>query len=375
MAPENVYRRLQEHIDKMPVPYPATESGVELRLLEHLFTPEEAEMALHLSAVPESVEKIHSRAKKAGFGLEQLENALAALAEKGAILKNEVNGKPAYSKAMLAIGMYELQAGKITDAYHSDFRQYMDEGFAHAILNRNTSQLRTIPIREEILPDRLVGTYDGAREIVMRSAGPFAVIPCVCRDGRDLEGEPCRQTEIRDTCLLFGSFAEGAVNRGLGKELTREEMLGMLEQANEVGMVLQPQNTRDPNFICCCCGCCCAVLATARKLPKPTDVLDTNYYAVVDGELCAECRNCWDRCQMDAISDVGGVSSIDLTRCIGCGLCVGTCPGGAIQLREKAKPVTPPRTQNSLYMRILLERYGAVETGKLVAKKILGMKI
>jgi Fe-S-cluster-containing hydrogenase component 2 len=375
MAPENVYRRLQEHIDRMPVAYPPTESGVELRLLEHLFTPEEAEMALHLSAVPETVDRIHSRARKAGFGLAELEKAFARLANKGAILRSELDGKPTYSKAMLAIGMYELQAGKITDAYHSDFRKYMDEGFAHAILNRKTSQMRTIPINEEIMPERHVGTYDGAREIVMRSKGPFAVIPCVCRDGRDLEGEPCRQTEIRDICLLFGSFAQGAVSRGLGRELTREEMLGKLEQADDIGLVLQPQNTRDPNFICCCCGCCCAVLATARKLPRPAEVFDTNYFAAIDPELCSECRNCRDRCQMDAITDDGGPSSVDLTRCIGCGLCVSTCPGGAIQLHEMAKPMTPPGTQNALYMKILRERYGLLETAKLVARKALGMKI
>ncbi len=36
LATENVYRRLQQHIDNMPVGYPATESGVELRLLQHL---------------------------------------------------------------------------------------------------------------------------------------------------------------------------------------------------------------------------------------------------------------------------------------------------------------------------------------------------
>ena len=84
MAPESVYRRLQKHIDKMPVAFPATDSGVELRLLQRLFTPEEAEMALHLSAVPEPLEKVHSRAKKAGIGLEELRNGLEDLAGKGA---------------------------------------------------------------------------------------------------------------------------------------------------------------------------------------------------------------------------------------------------------------------------------------------------
>jgi Fe-S-cluster-containing hydrogenase component 2 len=375
MAPDGVYRRLQEHIDKMPVAYPATESGVELRLLQHLFTPEEAEMALHLSAVPEPLEKVYSRARKAGIGLEELRNGLDDLAGKGAILKTEFKGEPAYSKAMLAIGMYEFQAGRITKEFHSDMRQYMDEGFAEALLTPNTFQMRTIPINEEVLPERHIGTYDGARELVMRSEGPFAVIPCVCRDGMDLEGQPCSQTDIRETCLLFGSYAEKIVERGVGKKLTREEMIGMLERANDVGMVLQPQNIQDPHFICRCCGCCCAVLNTANKLSETAEYFETNYYAEVDEELCDECRNCGDRCQMDAFFHEDGPSRVDLSRCIGCGLCIATCPGGAIRLHEKEETQTPPKTQNALYMKILLERYGPVEAAKMVAKKALGMKI
>lgn len=375
MEPEAVYRRLQKHIDHMPVAFPATDSGVELRLLHHLFTPAEAEMALHLSAVLEPVEKIHARARKDGIGLEQLKEGLASLAEKGAIRKKMLKGRPAYAKAMLAIGMYELQAGRITKSYHADMRQYMDEGFDKAILTRGTSQMRTIPIREEVLPDRIIGTYDGARDLILKSDGPFAVIPCVCRDGMDLEGEPCRQTEIRETCLVMGGFAEEVVRTGVGKGLNREEMLGMLERANEVGMVLQPQNTQDPNFICCCCGCCCAVLSTAKKLPRPAEYFNANYYAEVDADLCSECRNCHDRCEMEAISHDGGTSQVDLQRCIGCGLCVQTCPSGAIQLHRKPDAKPPPKTQDNLYLRILYERFGPLETARLLAKRALGMKI
>ncbi len=63
----DVYRRLQRHLDKMPVAFPATESGVELRILRRLFTPEEAEVALLLSAVPEPLDRIDGRAKVAGL--------------------------------------------------------------------------------------------------------------------------------------------------------------------------------------------------------------------------------------------------------------------------------------------------------------------
>lgn len=375
MAKESVYRRLQEHLDNMPVGFPATESGVELRLLEHLFTPQEAEMALHLSALPEPLEKVHERAKKAGIGLEELRAGLKSLARKGAIHRTRRDGEAHFSKMMLAVGMFEFQVNRLTKAYHSDFLQYMEEGFGEAFHTTGTSQMRTIPIGEEVLPERRVGTYDGARALVENSPGPFGVINCVCRQGMDLQGEPCEQTEIRETCLVLEHWAKGMLRNGTARKLTKEEMLGILDRANEIGMVLQPQNTRNPGFICCCCGCCCGVLSTAKKLPRPAEVFDANYYAEVDEDLCVECGDCSDRCEMDAISYVDGVASVEIKRCIGCGLCVSTCPHEALRLVEKAEVKTPPENEAILYRTMMGERFGPLGMAKIGVKRKLGMKI
>jgi electron transport complex protein RnfB len=375
MAGQDVYRQLQQHIDNMPVGFPATESGIEIRLLKHLFSPEEAALALYLSALPEPMEKIHSRAKKDGVDLQELRKGLTRMARKGAIHKTRKDGKPCYSKAMLAIGMFEFQVDRLTKGYYADVRQYMNEEFGEAFHTKGTSQMRTIPIGEEVLPERRIGTYDGARALVQKSDGPFAVLNCVCRQGMDLQEEPCRQTDIRETCLVLGSWAESVLRGKGGRKVSREEMMAILARADEVGMVLQPQNTQDPGFICCCCGCCCGVLTSAKKLPRPAEYFDTNYFAEVDPELCLECGTCQDRCEMEAITFEGEGASVDLLRCIGCGLCVSACPDEAIQMVEKADAKDPPRTQGDLYKSIMMERFGPVGMAKVVAKKALGLKI
>lgn len=42
---EKIYEKLREHLDSLPTGYPKTQSGVELKILQKLFTEEEAEMA------------------------------------------------------------------------------------------------------------------------------------------------------------------------------------------------------------------------------------------------------------------------------------------------------------------------------------------
>jgi hypothetical protein len=54
-----IYRDLQKRLDRLPSGFPAMESGVEIRLLKHLFTPEEADMAAQLSMKPEPLKRIY----------------------------------------------------------------------------------------------------------------------------------------------------------------------------------------------------------------------------------------------------------------------------------------------------------------------------
>ena len=82
----DVYRKLQKHIDNMPVAFPESDSGLDIKLLKHRFTPEEAEIALELSALPEPLERIHKRLEKTGISIGDLEKILDNLTAKGSIL-------------------------------------------------------------------------------------------------------------------------------------------------------------------------------------------------------------------------------------------------------------------------------------------------
>jgi len=372
-----VYRKLQKHIDNMPVAFPESESGIDIKLLKHLFTPEEAKIALELSALPEPLERIHKRLRKTGISIDELEKTLDNLTNKGSILggkfyERKGSGKY-YSKAQLAIGMYELQAGRLTKDIEKDFQDYMNEKFYKVLHSKKTSQMRTIPINKGVNIERYIDSYDNVRNIVQKSNRPIAVIECVCRSGKDLFEEPCKHSDIRETCLLFEDIANFAIAGEAARVITKEETLAILDKAEDAGFVLQPENNQNPNFICC--GCCCNVLTSVKKFQRPIEFYHSNYYSKIDSGRCEACEQCVEICPMEALSIENDYSSVDLDRCIGCGVCISTCPNNAIELKKKDKKYIPPKDHDAMYKKILMERIGIGGMIKTIPKIILQQKI
>jgi ferredoxin len=372
--PETLYRRLQQHLDQMPVGFPAAPSGVEIRILQRLFTPEEAEIALELSAIPEPPATIHRR-----FGsriaLGELRRRLEQMAAKGIILSLPIAGDTRFGKMIFAIGIYERQLKTLTPELERDSRQYFDEAFGRAFHTGKTTQLRIVPVNRQIAIDHGVTTYDSIRAHIEASPGPFGTLTCICRHGHDLLYEPCRQTKLRDNCLMIGPAARWAVESGTGQAVTRAQMLDLLDQADRDGLVLQPENTKAPMFVCCCCGCCCGVLRSAKRLPQPAGFFSSNFYAVADAETCESCGVCQTRCQMEAITSPEGKAVVDRSRCIGCALCLSTCPSGALRLAAVDQPKEPPDDTKALYLKLFEDRFGRWGMAELGARKVLGMKI
>jgi electron transport complex protein RnfB len=373
MEGDQLYRELQRHLDRGPVPYPATESGVELRILKQLFTPEEARVALYLSAIPEPLAAIYRRTRRE-LSREQLGDLLGRMADKGSI--NMMPGKsgPLYCKSPLVLGMYEAQVNRLTPQLERDVRAYMDEKFGRALHGLRTPQFRTVPVNKSIEVEHAIANYDDIRKFVEASPGPFAALNCICRQGRELTGEACRHTKEKQNCLMFGMAATMMIEKADARPVSQSEMLELLEQADREGLVLQPQNTQEPIFVCCCCGCCCGVLTTAKKMPRPADLFQTDFVAKVDPDVCQVCGVCGTRCQMDAITSDDEPSQVIQERCIGCGLCVTTCPSGAVRLHKKDGRKPPPKDMQALYMTIFQERYGRLTATAAVAGHLLGRK-
>jgi Na+-translocating ferredoxin:NAD+ oxidoreductase RNF subunit RnfB len=351
-----IYRDLQKHLDELPIGFPPTESGVEIRVLKHLFTPEEAKLATQLSMLPEPLSDIYEHVKDTGISMEKLEQALESIALKGSIWREVKDGVTHYSNIMLVIGMFEFHVERLTEEFLKDLDQYFDEAFDEELYRTKIPQLRTIPIEKSITIQHNVSAYDDVTTIIEDCDGKIAVANCICRQEKDIKGESCNHTDLRETCFLFGDAAEHYLHLEIARLISKGEALDILQKAQEAGLVLQPENTQRPMVICCCCGDCCGILGIVKKYPRPVELFASNYYSEVDSELCTGCETCADICQLEAITMVDSIATVNLERCIGCGNCVANCLDSAITLRKKEEELIPAPNTISLYGNILAKK-------------------
>jgi electron transport complex protein RnfB len=336
----DVYKKLAVFLDNLPGGFPPTESGVELRILRRLFSPEEAELTLHLSVLPEEARVIAHRAK---LSTGEVARQLEEMFQKGLVSKSMKEGYPdRYSALQFAIGIWEYHVNDLDQDLARDMGKYVP-----VLLNLETwskaPQLRTIPVNKSINHKLEVLPYEDVGALI-RGHTQFLVAPCICRREKKLQGEGCDKPE--DNCLVLGKATQIYRERGVGREIDREEALQILREADESGLVLQPSNSKNIVNICLCCGCCCAVLRTIKNHPRPATLVSSPFVCSVETEACNGCGVCLERCQMDALSLEDEKVILDINRCIGCGLCVSTCPTDALFLTRKPefaqKPV--PRT-------------------------------
>ncbi|MCG8572732.1 MAG: 4Fe-4S binding protein [Spirochaetes bacterium] len=370
-----IYRKLQQHLDKYPIGFPSTKSGVELKLLKLLFNPLEAKIALCLSLTNTSISTIALRLKNK-FQIVLQKNELKKILNKlfmaGAIDRSGQK-RFQYKNAMLAIGMFEFQVNQLTKEFIEYMKEYFEDAFGEEFFHSSLPQLRTSPHLKAIVPEHRIATYDNMRRYIKKTKKLIHVMNCVCKQGEELLGNPCKQVDNLEVCILFGESSHLA--RGHARTITQDECLKLIDLAEKKGLVLQPANSLQPFSICLCCGCCCGVLTTAKKLEKPARHLASNYYAQLDPFACKQCSICIKRCQMDAIIQKDNQFIIDLDRCIGCGLCVTKCPAQALKLMKKEQQTIPPLHHIQLYLSILKEKVGRKKMMFNMLKLLFGKQL
>ncbi|MFA5805120.1 MAG: 4Fe-4S binding protein [Melioribacteraceae bacterium] len=330
------YKKLAVLLDKIPNGFPPTESGVELKILAKLFMPEEAELASHLTSEPESSKSIAHRLEQ---NEKEILSALIGMIKRGLIGMNREKGGMSFYLIPFVVGFYELQNAKIDKEFAELFEQYYKEAF-HKMTMIKPSVHRIIPVEKTIPVGIDVMSYQKASTYI-ESAKSWGVLNCICRVQQNLIGKGCNHSI--ENCLVI-SPREGAYDKTDSiRTITKQEALDILAKSNEEGLVHSTSNVQlDVTYICNCCTCSCGILRSIVEYGNMNSVAGSDFFAVVDEDLCSGCAICIDRCQFKALNMIDDIISVNKFLCLGCGLCVTTCTEGAITLKQKESEIIEP---------------------------------
>ncbi|MFX0071567.1 MAG: DUF362 domain-containing protein [Candidatus Hermodarchaeota archaeon] len=213
---------------------------------------------------------------------------------------------------------------------------------------------RVVPVEEQIdLQQDTVFPYEEVKKIVNKY-DTIGVSHCYCRHLKDLLDDPCKIDAPRENCISLGRTAQFCIDQGFAKQISKEEALKILKEAEDVGLVHKAiHNHQDPNDeevgLCNCCKCCCGNFVNFYSGTSPTSTF-SSYLANINEETCVGCGNCVNICPMEALYLEETIAVINKDRCIGCGLCAHHCPENSINLERtglRSIFIPPPKIKTN----------------------------
>ncbi|MHA2358511.1 MAG: ATP-binding protein [Candidatus Heimdallarchaeaceae archaeon] len=326
---ENPYEKLALVLDTIPNAFPAVEDGTHLRVLEWIFTPEEADLASKLKMRGETTEEI---ANRLDMDKEELKELLETMDSKGQISAYYTQEGKKYALLQWIIGIYEEQLHRMDEEFAKLVEDYFKKSKHKGLMTTKPAVHRVIPVNKVIKTEIEVHPYEEVERFI-EEAKSWGVRECICKVKKDLIGEKCNYDKT--VCLVFAPIENYFQNDKNTKPIAKEESLKILKYTEEIGLVHTTRNTQDvTSYICNCCSCCCDILRGLIEFEQPHAFAKANYVMTVNDELCTGCETCIERCQFEALEIIDGISSVN-DRCVGCGVCALVCPEDALQLEKR----------------------------------------
>ncbi len=276
-------------------------------------------------------------AERLGRSEEETQKMLDLLFRKGLVFKSKKPDGTIYRMCRDLVQFHDatLTWPEASREYYDLWQKYMEEewpAYAATISQMIPKPFtRVIPVNQPLDVKSSILARDDVEKLLDK-AGRFAVTNCTCRTIAHKCDKPI------EVCLQIGKGAEYTIERGSGRELTREEAMDILRISEEAGLVHVVMNkSEETHFICNCCDDCCQ--AFTLLISDGLNICDpSRFTAVVDADACTGCGACLERCYFGALcmaeTEDGEVLVINSDKCMGCGLCSVVCPEDAITMLE-----------------------------------------
>ena len=182
--------------------------------------------------------------------------------------------------------------------------------------------MHVIPVEKAIETENQTAGVEHISHWLKKYEGKYAASPCSCRASRAKLGEGCGD-DPEGWCIAVGDMADYVVETGKGgRYITYDEVMEILQKAEDNGFVHQITNIDGEQKIFAICNCnvnVCNALRTSQLYNTPN------------------------------MSRSAYVAKVEPENCVACGRCVEVCPAGAVKLGQKLctkdGPVEYPRQE------------------------------
>lgn len=197
-----------------------------------------------------------------------------------------------------------------------------------------------------ISPPETVMPFKVARDIILKANDTVAVGSCPCRENVE---HPCIPP-TEQVCMFVGDpFASFIAEQNPKyRKVSLDEAVHVLDYARQKGLVhtafFKKETANRFGMICNCCSCCCLGVRMWNMLAGTVPILAPSGYVAEVNDDCNGCAVCAEKtCHFNAITmDRDRQKAvIDLSKCMGCGVCVSVCPTSALSLRREPSKGEP----------------------------------
>ena len=160
--------------------------------------------------------------------------------------------------------------------------------------------MHVIPVEKAIEHENLSASVEHISHWLSKY-DKYSVGQCTCRKQQTMRGEGSGEIN-GEFCMGVGDMAEYCVDRGMGRYISYEEALEILERAERHGFVHQITNIDGEEKIVAICNCApgvCNALRTSQLYNTP-NMSRSAYRAHVDKEKCVACGKCVEVCPVGA---------------------------------------------------------------------------
>ncbi len=346
---EDIYLRLAKHLQDLVMGYPYTDELIDL--LKEMFSPEEAQVVLALpnNLAPLEVVGLDTILSRTDFPKSTVVPALETLSNRGLIYSATMaNGAKGYALLQIGFGVpqtffwggqhdarAEKMAALVLKYFSVSTTGKVYGGVPTKSYKYSPANLTIEVPMQGVMPNEQIGS-------IVEAASKIAVAHCPCRMSAKILGRTDCSHSL-EVCIKYDELAEFVVDRGLAREISKDEAHHILKASEEEGLVHMVDNAQGQiKHTCNCCGHYCWNVGIIRRRKIPRDQLMAVYF-IRQTELdeCIGCGNCADICPVDAVKMVDERPQVDENWCIGCGVCAVSCAAEVISIIRRREDQSP----------------------------------